>query len=219
MEQHPSHPLAMMLDRAARGLFPEPDGSVDVFGPPPGPCDAVVAFSAHNVVAGDVDPNEVLSRLPQGDPGAPMDPSFLLWLAERLRSKPGMIDLVMVAIGGSNPASTMTVSSRTDLAEHPRVRRALRYRTAVSCYSDPEGRGVVVMGRGLAGRWEASLEVDPGHQGLGLGRALAGAATTLVPSGEPVFAQVSPGNVASVRAFLAAGYRPVCSEVLFVRRR
>jgi len=109
-----------------------------------------------------------------------MDPSFLLWLGERLRSKPGMIDLVMVAMGGSNPASTMTVRPRTDLTEHPRVKRALRYRTAVGCYSDPEGRGVVVMGRGLADRWEASIEVHPGHQGLGLGRALAGAATTLL---------------------------------------
>ena len=68
MQQHPPHPLAMLLDRAARGLFPAPDGTVDVFGPPPGPCDAVVAFSAHNVVAGDVDANEVLARLPRATP-------------------------------------------------------------------------------------------------------------------------------------------------------
>jgi len=32
-----------------------------------------------------------------------------------------------------------------------------------------------------------------------------------------LFAQVSPGNVASMRAFLAAGYRPLCAEVLFLR--
>ena len=48
---------------------------------------------------------------------------------------------------------------------------------------------------------------------------MAAAAVTLVPEGEPLFAQVSPGNVASVRAFLAAGYRPICSEVLFLRPR
>jgi hypothetical protein len=33
-----------------------------------------------------------------------------------------------------------------------------------------------------------------------------------------LFAQVSPGNTASVRAFLAAGYQPICSEVLFLKR-
>jgi len=32
-----------------------------------------------------------------------------------------------------------------------------------------------------------------------------------------LFAQISPGNVASLRAFLAADYRPVCAEVLFLR--
>jgi RimJ/RimL family protein N-acetyltransferase len=32
---------------------------------------------------------------------------------------------------------------------------------------------------------------------------------------EPLWAQVAPANVASLRAFLAAGYRPVGAEVLF----
>ncbi len=73
---------------------------------------------------------------------------------------------------------------------------------------------MVLVGRGFAGRWEAAFEVDPGERGHGLGRALAGAARHLVPQGEPVWAQVSPGNAASLRATLAAGYRPVGSEVL-----
>ena len=33
--------------------------------------------------------------------------------------------------------------------------------------------------------------------------------------GEPLWAQVAPPNVASLRMFLAAGYRTVCAEVLF----
>jgi hypothetical protein len=41
----------------------------------------------------------------------------------------------------------------------------------------------------------------------------------LAPRGEPLFAQVAPGNAASLRAFLAAGYRPVGAEVLFLRDR
>ncbi len=40
------------------------------------------------------------------------------------------------------------------------------------------------------------------------------AARHLVPGGAPLWAQITPGNAASVRAFLAAGYRPAGSEVL-----
>ncbi|HXM55375.1 MAG TPA: hypothetical protein VOB72_08295, partial [Candidatus Dormibacteraeota bacterium] len=40
----------------------------------------------------------------------------------------------------------------------------------------------------------------------------------LAPAGEPVFVQVSPGNAASLRVVLAAGYRPIGSEVLLPRR-
>jgi L-amino acid N-acyltransferase YncA len=76
----------------------------------------------------------------------------------------------------------------------------------------------VIVGRGLAGRLEVSIEVDPARRGRGIGEALAAGARSLAPDGEPIFAQVAPGNVASLRAFLAAGYRPICSEVLFLRR-
>jgi hypothetical protein len=71
-----------------------------------------------------------------------------------------------------------------------------------------------VLGRGLAGRWEVSYEVEPGARGPGLGRALAAEALGLLPAGTPVFAQVAPGNSLSLRATLAAGYRPIGGEVL-----
>lgn len=51
----------------------------------------------------------------------------------------------------------------------------------------------------------------------GQGHALARSALGLVDPGKGVFAQVSPANVASLRCFLAAGYRPVGAEVLFLR--
>ena len=35
-----------------------------------------------------------------------------------------------------------------------------------------------------------------------------------VPEGTPLWAQIAPGNAASVRAFLAAGFRPVGAEAL-----
>jgi len=39
----------------------------------------------------------------------------------------------------------------------------------------------------------------------------------LVPAEALLWAQVHPANVASLRAFLAAGYAPVGAEVLFTR--
>jgi GNAT superfamily N-acetyltransferase len=214
------HPLAAMLRAAAEGTFPPADLAVEVLRPPPGPVDAVVAFSGHNVIAAGVDPELVRANIPGDDPGAPMSAPFLTWLGERLGTPPGMADLVLVAddAGPPNGEGTPLLAPRGDLAEHPRLARARRFRTEVRGYSDPEGRALVITGRGLAGRLEVSVEVEPDHRGVGLGRAMAEAATALTPPGEPLFAQVSPGNVASVRAFLAARYRPVCGEVLFLTR-
>jgi L-amino acid N-acyltransferase YncA len=90
----------------------------------------------------------------------------------------------------------------------------MRYRTEVRAWQAPGG--VVVIGRGVAGRREAAIEVDPGGRGRGLGRKLATAARHLVPDGAPVWAQIAPGNAASVRTFLAAGFAPVGGEALLL---
>jgi GNAT superfamily N-acetyltransferase len=95
------------------------------------------------------------------------------------------------------------------------VLRALRYRSDVRVWATPDGAGLLTIGRGVAGRWEVSLEVAPEARGRGLGTALAAAAPGLTPDGEPLWSQVATANVASLRAFLAAGYRPVGAEVLF----
>jgi GNAT superfamily N-acetyltransferase len=75
-----------------------------------------------------------------------------------------------------------------------------------------------VLGRGVAGRREASFEVAAGSRGRGLGRLLAESALTVVPPGTAVFVQVAPGNAASLRTVLAAGYRPIGGEVLLPPR-
>ncbi|MGW4408033.1 GNAT family N-acetyltransferase [Nonomuraea sp. NPDC004702] len=98
--------------------------------------------------------------------------------------------------------------------DHPRVVRARRYRDAVRVWVTGDGAGLVTLGRGVAGRWEAAVEVEPEHRGRGLGRSLAAAARHLTPG--PLWAQIAPGNAASVRAFLAAGYLPMGAEVLLV---
>ena len=109
----------------------------------------------------------------------------------------------------------MTTVTPVDGSDHPRVRRARRYRDDLAVWA---GDGaVVLMGRGVAGRWEVAVEVDPRRRNQGIGRCAARAARHLVPAGEPLWAQISPGNVASVRAFLAAGFVPAGAEALLVR--
>jgi len=181
---------------------------------------AVAAFSAHHVIAAAVEEEVVRQRLPSHDLSAPMSPSFLLFLASWVGAEPGSLDVVLAKTDRSRyRAEELWV--RGDLDDHPRVRRALRYRPDALVYADRESGepdGVLVVGPGVAGRWEMAFEVAPDARGRGLGRRLAAAASTLVPDGEPVFAQVAPGNPSSLRACLAAGYVAIGSEVLFVRR-
>lgn len=203
-------PLLDLLLATADGRFPAPDGAVGVVASPPGRTDAILAFTACNIVAADVDRDDVLAQIAPDDLGAPLSPPFLLWLAGRLGAEPGALDVALVA----DPLrGTAQLEERDDLDAHPRVVRARRYRDDVAVFSRDDG--IVTLGRGLACRLEVSVEVEPGARGSGLGRSLALAARYLVD--EPVFAQVSPGNSASLRAFLAAGYRPIGSEVLFLR--
>ena len=56
------------------------------------------------------------------------------------------------------------------------------------------------------------------RRGRGLGRCVALAGREVGPNDQPVYAQVSPGNVASLRAVLGAGLSPVASEVLLFAR-
>ncbi|MFJ9692277.1 GNAT family N-acetyltransferase [Kitasatospora sp. NPDC101183] len=211
--------LAEILADAAGGVFPPPDGSVTVVAQPSPRDVGVLAFAAHAVVFADfadsVDEGpewveKTLAAVP-GDPlAAPLCPPFLTALAGRTGLVVGAVDLLTCADrlpGGPPPALTEVLDR-----EHPRVVRALAYREDVRVFA-AEG-GVLVLGRGLAGRWEAAIEVDPHARGRGLGRALATAARHLVPEGAVVWAQQAPGNAPSVRAFQAAGYRPVGAEVL-----
>jgi GNAT superfamily N-acetyltransferase len=208
--------LFRLLQDAATGSPPAADGLVEVWPPPPGAADAVLAFTAHHVVAARVDPDLVAARLPDGDLGAPMGAGFLSWLGERLGSQPGSLDVVLAAagLGGTPP---LELRAGVDPGRHPRVARALRYRDELAVWTDPEGLGVLVLGRGLAGRREVAFEVDPVARNRGLGRLLVAAARHLTPPGEPLFAQVAPGNAASLRVVGAAGFRPIGAEVLFHR--
>jgi GNAT superfamily N-acetyltransferase len=208
-----SHPLLKILLEAAAGRPPAPDFSVELLPPPPGRVDAVLTFTAHSYVAASVDPERLRARLLPDYPGATTEPAFLAWLGTELGRRAGQIDMVLVASHLDGPLP-LDLEPREDLAAHPRVARANRYRDHLQVHADRDGGAVLLLGRGLADRWEVAFEVDPDRRDRGLGRALATAARHMVPRDEPLFAQVTPGNVASVRALLAAGYTPIASEVL-----
>jgi hypothetical protein len=184
--------------------------------PPPSPTmAAVVAFPAHVVVAADIDRFWLDSWIPDHEYAAPLGPPFLDALEDRLRLAADALDVVLLAspCRGKPPLDLL----RVDTSDHPRVARAQHFRTDIEVWTTADG--VLVIGRGLAGRWEAAIEVHEASRNRGHGRALAVAARHLVPGGRPVWAQVAPGNAASLRAFLAAGYLPVGSEVLLAKPR
>ncbi|MFE2142415.1 GNAT family N-acetyltransferase [Streptomyces sp. NPDC059456] len=209
--------LEDILDAAARGQFPPADGGTTVVAQP-SPRDAgVIAFTAHSVVFTDEDPHWVRATLAAVDCdalAASMHPRFLGALLERTGRATDTIDLLTVAgpLPGDPPLELREVSD----PDHPRVRRALRRRDDVRVWA-ADG-GVLVLGRGVAGRWETAIEVDEGVRHRGLGRDLARAARHLVPGGAPVWSQQAAGNARSIRAFQAAGFRPVGSEALLAPR-
>ncbi len=201
--------LAGILAAAETGGFPPADGGLTVL--PGGGRTGVLAFTGHNVVVADVDPAWVRAQLPPDDLGAPLNPPFLSALAARLDRVVNNIDMVATAprLPGPPPLPLAELTG----SDHPRVRRALRYRDEVRVWA-AEG-GLLVLGRGMAGRWELAFEVEPAYRGNGLGRTLVTAARHLAPA--PVlWAQVAPGNAASVRSLLAAGFTPVGAEALLV---
>jgi len=203
--------LTDLLDAVERGEFPPADAGVTVVPQPSARAAAVVAFTAHIVVAADVDPAWIRELLPPGELSEAFTPPFLSALADKLGRRVNAIDMLVLA--PPIPGAADLSLSATD-SDHPRVRRARRYRDDISIWQ-ADG-GVIVLGRGLGGRWEAAIEVDADRRNHGLGRELARAARHLVPDGRPVWAQIAPGNAASVRAFLAAGYAPVGMEALLV---
>jgi len=206
-----TEPVAALLQDVAAGKYPPPDGRVTIL-PQPSPRDAgVLDFTAHAVIVTDADPDWVRAQLPAGDLGAPLRPDFLQALGVRTGRQAHSIDMVCLAWPRGGPPTVALTPMSAD--RHPRVQRALRHRDDVRHWQ-ADG-GVVLLGRGMAGRWEVALEVDPDRRGQGLGRDLALAARHLMPEADvPLWAQISPGNAASVRAFLAAGYQPVGSEAL-----
>jgi hypothetical protein len=214
-ESDTAHPLAAVLDAAARGRYPAADGRFDVMPRLPGPADALIGFTGHFVLAADIAVDAVAARVSAGDLSVPMSPAFLTWVAECTGSRPATFDALLCAIGTGEGAPEWLEPDRH--IEHPRVERARRYRDEIAVWRTRDGDAILAVGRGICDRWELGFEIAPDARGRGLGRRVAAAARALVPAGAPVWAQVAPGNAASLRAVVAAGFTPVAAEVLFPR--
>ena len=119
-------------------------------------------------------------------------------------------DLPLLVRAGEG--GTSSLAGRSDLEQHPRVQRARHHRRDVRVLGDE--RGFVTIGRGLVDRTELSVELLDHAHNSGAGRQLIAEGLRAIGRDELVFAQVAPGNAASLRAFLACGFRPIGSEVL-----
>lgn len=199
--------LADLVRDAADGRFPPADGGWVQVPPWRAGVEAVLAFTGFAVLAVD----GPLPRPVDGFGGA-HDPRLITALAGP-DSWIDSLDALLVARGTGGPPALRV---RPDLAGHPRVAFARAVRDDVRVLGRADGDGLAVLGRGIAGLTELSMEVPPAGRG-GAGRALACDALTCVPAGEVVVAAVAPGNAASLRALLAAEFTPIGSSQLFRR--
>jgi GNAT superfamily N-acetyltransferase len=185
-----------------------------VVGAAPGAPAAVLSFTAHHVVAADVPAGEVLARVDPGDLKGPLAPGVLAWLAERTGLVAGSLDVVLAWVPPAPGDLAADLAVREiEPGEHPRVVRARRWRRDLRVFAGDAG--MVVIGRGLAGRLELSVEVDPSARDRGVARRLVASALAAAAPAEPVFAQVAAANASSLRALQPAGFAAVGAEVLF----
>jgi hypothetical protein len=232
------HPLLAIMNAAAEGTFPAVDGIVEVLPLFEGsPHIYILELTGHAYVLTNHSQAELVAVGADGFGGV-MHPNVLNFLAgtqiqstapSRNTDHPdppqgahiGCHDALLVAKGTGAPGPLDggahidgLLPHRLDLDDHPRVGYANVRRRNVQVYADE--RGLVTLGRGIADRWEISVEVDPANRVAGNARALINEALSHVPSDEWCFAEVSPGNAASLRAFLAAGWTPIGAELIIM---
>jgi GNAT superfamily N-acetyltransferase len=216
--QPPRHPLAELIVDAVAGRFVAADGGWHRVPPWRRGLEAVVGLTGHAVLALASDiANERLVGLGVDGFGGAHDPRLISALAGP-RGWIDSLDALLVGRGTADDGPHRLVE-RPDLALHPRVQFAARIRDEprVLGYPDADRSAVVIVGRGVAGLTELSFELEPDRRGVGGGSALVSAALATVESGELVVAAVAPGNAASLRALLSAGFVPVGSSQLFRR--
>jgi hypothetical protein len=202
------HPLAELIRSAAAGHHPVPDGGWHRVAPWRPGVEGVFAFTGHAVLAvGDEITDERLDGLGVDGLGGANHPRVLIDLA----GPNGWIDSLDAILARRTPLPGNEIQPlvpRLDLADHSRAHwaRAVRDDVRVLGHADRESRSVATLSRGVGGLTELSVETDVSARGLGHGSEFIAAALAAASPGELVVAAVAPGNAASLRAFLTAGF-------------
>ena len=242
------HPLAVLITDAAAGRFPPVDGGWQRVPPWRPGLEGIVAFTGHAVLALAPDvTDERLAGFGVNGLGGAHDPRLIAalagpdgWIASldvllagRGTGQPGAAGAGPAGAGpasagpaGAGPASAGPAGAgprlvdRPDLAAHPRVQFAARIRDQprILGYPDLRRSALAVVSRGLGGLTELSFELEPQRRGTGSGATLIRDALSTIPAGQLVIAAIAPGNAASLRAALTAGFVPLGSTQLFRRR-
>jgi hypothetical protein len=215
VESDPSW-LPRALEAAARGEFPTPDHKIRLVPPVAGARGALIAFTGHHVIASPLDPDAIGAAIRDRGVQLPTDPRFLAWLADALggSSSEDTIDVVLARKGIERTAHPPMVPFDDAMLADRRIAFAAETRTELRIYRPADESAVVVLGHGLAGRLEMSIELAAGRRGSGQGEELAAIALAQAGPDSTVFAQVSPGNAAALRAATRGGFQPVCAEYL-----
>jgi hypothetical protein len=213
------HPLATALYEAAHGRFPKPDRRAVAAGPVAGPCDSVAFFADHVVVAADVSDSWVSEHF-DGQMHRAEDPSsgfaaFLGALAERLGNPPISANLLT-----ASPYRMEYLHGTLEPGGEADPGWAA-YHTEVQCrhYRGAGTSGVIAIGRGPGHRWDVHLRIEESAGGgSGAAQELLTAAKTIVPNRGLLFGSAPLHDPRLLRIGLSAGFRPVCTEVLFLTR-
>lgn len=214
------HPLARLLREVAAGDFPAADGSWIRVSPWSPSIQGILAFTGRAVLAVSYDVSDArLGDLGVDGWGGAHDPRVLTELA----GPTGWIDtldLLMLASGRGSQGSAAHLVARPDLGKHAMVEYARRVRTDVQVMGrpEPDRHDIVTLSHGVAGLREISFEVAEPMRGKGTAHELVEMALAAVPEHEVVAACVAPGNAASLRACLRAGFTPVGGLQLFSSR-
>jgi len=117
---------------------------------------AIIGVPGMHVVASSASEPWVRERL-SGDLMGPLSPAFIVQLGEQLQRVDDGLDLVLAARALKGESSLRPAAHDG----HPRVDRAAAHRLQVTSYVDLTGEALVVIGRGLASRFEVAVEVSP----------------------------------------------------------
>lgn len=210
------HPLGQLLLQCADGTFPLPDGGWHRVPTWRDDVEAAVAFTGHAVFAVRDDvTDETLHRLGADGFGGAHHPRLIAEVAGR----DGWIDSIDAVLLGRGTGQPSPLVERPDLVGSVRALHALGVRDVerVLGYPDPTDCSVVILSRGLGGLPELSFELDPRFRGGRRARGLVDDALALLPDDEIVVTAVAPGNAASLRTVLGAGFVPVGSVQLWRR--